>query len=153
MIFAEIPDKDVNPELFKIIVNNNIHGPCGAHNKKSPCMEVDDRGRLFCTKEFPKDFQDQTSLTEFSYPLYRRRSPENGGNTAIKMVKGKEVVVDNSMVVPYNSFLSKKYGGHINSEFCGSVVSVKYVYKYITKGPDRCIISTEVSQQVEEKQV
>ena len=156
MISAEIPDKMLNPELFKIIVKNNIHGPCGAINKQSPCMEVDDRGRLFCTKEFPKSFQDETSLTEFTYPKYRRRSPENGGNTAIKMLKGKEIVVDNSTVVPYNSFLSLKFDGHINIEFLESVVAVKYVYKYITKGPDRCIMSKKISdgsEVVGEKQV
>ena len=88
-------------------------------------METDDRGRLFCSKEFPKDFQDETSLTEFTYPKYRRRSPEAGGNTAVKLVNGREVVVDNSMVVPYNSYLSLKYdGAHINVEWIASVVSV-----------------------------
>ena len=89
MISAEIPNKDINPKLFKIVVQNNIHGPCGTINKNSPCMESDERGRLFCSKDFPKDFQDETTLTEYSYPKYRRRSPTNGGCTAIKMVKGK----------------------------------------------------------------
>ena len=147
MISAEIPDRELNPKLFETVVKNNIHGPCGVLNKKSPCMEADDRGKLFCTKEFPKDFQAQTSLTEFSYPKYRRRSPDDGGYTAVKMVRGQEVVVDNSTVVPFNSFLSLKYDGHINVEWIASVVSVKYAYKYITKGPDRCIISTKATDE------
>ena len=96
MISAEIPDKDVNPKLFETIVKSNIHGPCGAINRNSPCMETDDRGRLICSKEFPKDFQDETSLVEFSYKKYRRRSPEAESYTAIKKVKGREVVVDNN---------------------------------------------------------
>ena len=118
MISAEIPDKDINPRLYDIIVKNNIHGPCGKFNPDSPCMETDDRGRKFCSKEFPKDFQDSTSLTEFTYPKYRRRSPANGGRTAEKKVKGKLILVDNSLVVPYNSFLSEMFGCHANVEFC-----------------------------------
>ena len=153
MISAEIPDKDLNPDLFEIIVKNNIHGPCGKLNMNSPCMETDDRGRKFCSKEFPKDFQEKTNLTEHTYPKYRRRGPAEGGRTAVKMVKGKQIVVDNSMVVPYNSFLSKKFGAHINVEFCESVVAVKYVYKYITKGPDRCLMSTRVGEGGEQIEV
>ena len=148
IVSAEIPDPDVNPELYEIVVKNNIHGPCGNLNPGCPCMASDDRGRMFCTKEFPKEFQDETSLTDFTYPKYRRRSPANGGRTVVKMVKGKQIVLDNSSVVPYNSYLSKKYNAHINVEFVGSVVAVKYIFKYITKGPDRCIMSTK-SEEVE----
>ena len=49
-----------------------------------------------------------------------------------------------------NSFLSLKFDGHINIEFLESVVSVKYIYKYITKGTDRCIISTKTSTESEQ---
>ena len=142
IVCAEIPNKDINPKLFDIIIKNNIHGPCDTLNPNSPCM--DDRGKKYCTKEFPKAFQNETSLTEYTYPKYRRRSPENGGNTAVKMVmvRGVPIVVDNSTVVPYNSYLSLKYECHINIELLVSVVGVKYIYKYITKGPDRCLIIT-----------
>ena len=151
IVSAEIPDPDENPELFEIIVKNNIHGPCGHLHPKCPCMKSDDKGKLFCSKEFPKDFQDETSLTEYTYPKYRRRSPAKGGRTVVKMVKGKAIVMDNSAVVPYNSYLSKKYNAHINVEFVGSVVAVKYIFKYITKGPDRCIMSTKaVEEEVSE---
>ena len=143
IVSAEIPDKDVNPQLYEIIVKNNIHGPCGILNPACPCMEVDDKGRKFCSKDFPKPLEKETLLTEFTYPKYRRRPPGNGGNTAIKKVRGKEITVDNSLVVPYNSYLSLKFNAHINVEVVTSVVSVKYVFKYITKGPDRCVLSTK----------
>ena len=68
------------------------------------------------------------------------------------MVKGKQVTVDNSLVIPYNSFLSLMFDGHINIEFLESVVSVMYIYKYIPKGPDRCIISTRKSEESEKPQ-
>ena len=41
IVCAEIPDKTKNPQLYAIITSNNIHGPCGAMNPSSPCMEGD----------------------------------------------------------------------------------------------------------------
>ena len=141
IVSAEIPDPEKNPKLHKIISRNNMHGPCGKLNPKSPCMETNENGVSYCTKEFPKEFQEGTTVTEYSYPKYKRRSPANGGKTVKKFVSGKSITLDNSHVVPYNSFLSLKFDTHINVELVTSVVSVKYIYKYITKGPDRCIVT------------
>ena len=44
--------------------------------------------------------------------------------------------MDNSWVVPYNSYLLLKYNAPINVELCSTVKSVKYLYKYIYKGYD-----------------
>ena len=49
-ICAEIPDKTTNPRLHKIVMSHMIHGPCGALNKNSPCMDGNK-----CAKIFPKD--------------------------------------------------------------------------------------------------
>ena len=36
---AKIPNKDANLELYDIVVNNMIHGPCGKlYNPNAPCM-------------------------------------------------------------------------------------------------------------------
>jgi hypothetical protein len=36
---AEIPDKDTDLELYDIVVNNMIYGPCGEqYNPDAPCM-------------------------------------------------------------------------------------------------------------------
>ena len=67
IISAEIPNGDDDPLLHKIIISNMIHGPCGTFNPSSPCMKD---GK--CTKHYPR---------EDGYPLYRRRSPEDGGRT------------------------------------------------------------------------
>ena len=125
IVSAEIPDPEKNPKLHKIISRNNMHGPCGKLNPKSPCMEKNENGVIYCTKEFPKEFQEQTTVTEYSYPKYKRRSPANGGRTIKKFVSGKSITLDNSHVVPYNSFLSLKFDTHINVELVTSVVSVK----------------------------
>ena len=73
VVSAEIPDKKKNPNLFDIIIRNNIHGPCGrCFNDKSYCLEKTPNGRLVCTKDFPKDYQKETQVVEGGYPVYRR---------------------------------------------------------------------------------
>nr|GEX52546.1 helicase-like protein [Tanacetum cinerariifolium] len=36
-IFAEIPDKDKDPELYQIVTDHMMHGPCGAERPSRPC--------------------------------------------------------------------------------------------------------------------
>ena len=118
-----------------------IHGPCGAANPLSPCME---NGR--CTKGFPKQFQPITTMdTDNSYPVYRRRHPADGGRNITNPTTGRQI--DNSWVVPYSPFLSLRYNCHINVEVCVSPTAAKYLYKYVTKGPDRAMVSEEVDGQ------
>ncbi len=45
--------------------------------------------------------------------------------------------MDNRWIVPYNLHLTTKYHTHINVERCSSISAVKYLYKYVYKGPDR----------------
>merc|ERR1712082_78009 len=91
-------EKARRKSLWDIVLTNMIHGPCGALNPNCPCME-----NGACTKRFPKQFQARTSVSEeTSHPLYRRRSPEDGGRKAHKA--GHDI--DNRWVVPYNAYLS-----------------------------------------------
>ncbi len=52
-------------------------------------------------------------------------------------------VVDNRWIVPYNLHLATKYHVHINMEICSSIFAVKYMYKYVYKGPDRATTVVE----------
>jgi hypothetical protein len=103
--------------LYETITKNNIHGPCGKLKPDAMCMKDG-----VCSKNFPKQFTDYTYEAENGYPLYERK---NDGNY-IFIGKNK---IDNSWVVPYNSFLSTKYDCHINVEICTTVKAVKYIYK------------------------
>ncbi|CAH9123138.1 unnamed protein product, partial [Cuscuta epithymum] len=45
-----------------------MHGPCGPSRTNSPCMS---NGR--CTKHFPKKYNEETTIDDEGYPIYRRR--------------------------------------------------------------------------------
>jgi hypothetical protein len=83
-----------------------------------------------CSKNFPKEFQEQTVDAGDGYPLYAR--PDN----VITFITRAGVTVDNRLVVPYNRWLLFKFQAHINVEVCASVQAVKYLYKYFYKGHD-----------------
>ncbi|XP_044575237.1 uncharacterized protein LOC123259041 [Cotesia glomerata] len=138
IISAEIPDPSTDQLLFDIVTTNMIHGPCGTLNSSSPCM-ADGK----CTKNFPKDFTNDTVTNVDGYPIYRRRNPENGGKSFIKNIINTDIDIDNRWVVPYSPLLSKTYNAHINVEFCSSVKSIKYICKYVHKGSDMAVFRVE----------
>ena len=52
------------------------------------------------------------------------------------MVRKNGVLLDNRWVVPHNLETLKKYQAHINVEACNKTYLVKYLFKYVHKGPD-----------------
>uniref|UniRef100_A0ABD2WQX7 ATP-dependent DNA helicase n=1 Tax=Trichogramma kaykai TaxID=54128 RepID=A0ABD2WQX7_9HYME len=134
-ICAEIPVDDKH--LQKLVIKYMLHGP---HTPKTPCY-VENQEK--CKKKFPKNFQYETQFQKNGYPLYRRRKDESqifyykNANSNIK------IPVNNSMVVPYNPFLLKKYKCHINVEYCASIQSIKYIFDYLYKGSDRAYCKIE----------
>nr|CAH0113273.1 unnamed protein product [Daphnia galeata] len=104
-ICAEIPDKLTHPRLYASVMAHMIHGPCGAINKKSPCMD-------------------------------NNHYEENNWHSHILKRGNRPFEVDNRWVVPYNPWLLLKYDCHINLEFCASITTVKYIFKYVYKGHD-----------------
>ena len=143
VICAETPDPMVDPELHQIVISNMVHGPCGSINPED--------GR--CSKSYPKQFKADTQLRADSFPLYRRRSPEDGGQVAtINMrVMGSCVTqeIDNRWIVPYNKLLLRSLNCHCNVELCMSIKSIKYVLKYVHKGCDQATFALR-SDQVDE---
>ncbi|KAI5399296.1 hypothetical protein KIW84_064602 [Lathyrus oleraceus] len=140
MVRAEIPKLECEPQLHEAVVRHMIHGPCGIINRKSPCMKDG-----HCKKRYPKQFLDETRQGTDSYPEYRRRFDES-------VSLGKDRSVDNRWVVPYNPWLLLKYDCHINVEICSSIKSIKYLYKYVYKGPDRVAMEVHKGSYMDEVQ-
>ena len=132
-ICAEIPDIAADPLGFALVDEFMMHGPCGADNRRCPCMKNDK-----CCKNFPKPFQDETILDGFGFTIYRRR-PD--GRHVLK----NGVRLDNRNVVPYNMHFLKKYNANINVEWCNKSNMIKYLFRYVTKGIDRAKVYFEIT--------
>ncbi|RZC20082.1 hypothetical protein D0Y65_006782 [Glycine soja] len=83
IVLAEIPSQQDDPELYSLVKNHMVHGPCGSLNPGSPCMK---KGK--CSRFYPKMFQLHTILDADGFPVYRRR---NNGNA----IEKNGVIVDN----------------------------------------------------------
>ncbi|GJX43991.1 DNA helicase [Tanacetum coccineum] len=56
----------------------------------------------------------------------------------VHVMKG-ESKLDNCNVIPYNRALCLAFEAHINVEYCVCSMLIKYLFKYISKGPDRIL--------------
>ena len=106
----------------------------GALNLTAEYIVNNGRGRKKYKRGFPKPFYDETYLNKDGYPTYQRRN--NGRKWK---VKGFEA--NNRQIVPYNPFIYKTYGTHINIKIYTSIQAIKYIYKYVYKGYDIAIIT------------
>jgi hypothetical protein len=61
-ISAEFPDPSNDPQLYDVIKSNMVHGPCGAVNPQSKCME---HGK--CSKRYPRDLLAETQTGDDGY--------------------------------------------------------------------------------------
>ncbi|CAN1284552.1 hypothetical protein LINPERPRIM_LOCUS18650 [Linum perenne] len=127
-IASEMPDPSIDPMRYETVSKFMMHGPCGASNPNCPCVE---NGR--CKKNFPKSFTQETTFDEDGNVTYKR------ANTCITIDQGK-AILDNRSVVPYNRRILVKYQAHMNIEVCHKGRLIKYLFKYITKGPDQSIV-------------
>ncbi|XP_071726944.1 uncharacterized protein [Rutidosis leptorrhynchoides] len=128
IITAEIPSEKDDPEGFRAVTEYMLHGPCGGHHMNAPCI-IDRQ----CSKHFPKPYYAETTIDEDGYANYRRR------NNGVRFTKNN-TPLDNGFVVPYNRYLLLKYNAHINVEWCNRSLAIKYLFKYLNKGPDLATI-------------
>ena len=130
VVSAEVPDKDSDPELYRVVQACMVHGPCGALDPTCPCMN--DMGQ--CSKFYPKQPRQDKEMNVAGYPAYRRRElfPKPASNGEVQLVTrsvnhGKQ---DSMWIVPYNPYLLKKYQCHLNVEVCTTIKAVKDLHKY-----------------------
>ncbi|CAN1172159.1 hypothetical protein LINPERPRIM_LOCUS30907 [Linum perenne] len=136
-ISAKLPDPNIDPFGYETVSKFMIHGPCGISRPTSPCM---DDGR--CKKNFPKAYNSKTRLDNDASVTYKRR--DNGVT-----VDREGITMDNIYVVPYNRDLLVKYQAHMNVEMCHQGRLIKYLFKYVTKGPDRSSV-VAINQPIDE---
>ncbi|GJS98117.1 DNA helicase [Tanacetum coccineum] len=127
-ISAELPDPTQDPDGYRIISELMMHGPCGYANKNASCMKDGNK----CNRNFPKPYCNATYIDKDGFVHYRRR--ETNIDT-----ERQEVRLDNSYVVPFNRALCMRFYAHINVEYCGWTMLIKYLFKYISKGTDRVV--------------
>nr|GEV70818.1 DNA helicase [Tanacetum cinerariifolium] len=127
-VSAELPDPKVDAIGHRVISELMIHVPCGYANRNASCMKDESR----CNRNFPKSYCDKTYIDKDGFVHYRRR------DTGIQTQR-QSVSLDNQYVVPYNRTLCMRYYAHINVEYCGWTMLIKYLFKYISKGTDRVI--------------
>ncbi|GJZ91429.1 ATP-dependent DNA helicase PIF1-like protein [Tanacetum coccineum] len=74
-ISAEIPDKDDDPDLYKLVSDFMMHGPCGVDEPNQACM-ADGK----CTKHFPKKFTQRSSVDvqEMGWQIVHEEYEEHG---------------------------------------------------------------------------
>ncbi|GJZ46146.1 DNA helicase [Tanacetum coccineum] len=120
-ISAELPDPNIDPKGYNVVLEMMMHGPCGAVNLKAACMKGDK-----CSKKFPKKFNKKTFFDDNGHVHYRRR------DTSISATRNK-FKLDNSYVIPYNRDLLLAFRAHINVEYYGWSMLIKYLFKCISK--------------------
>ncbi|XP_071687648.1 uncharacterized protein [Rutidosis leptorrhynchoides] len=128
-VSAELPDPVTDPNGYKVVADMMMHDPCGLSNTKASCME-ETLQEPVCSKKFPKPFNENTYFDKDGFIHYRRR---NLGISADKKICS----LDNGYVVPYNRALCLRFHAHINVEWCGWTMLIKYLFKYISKGIER----------------
>nr|XP_043619723.1 uncharacterized protein LOC122591524 [Erigeron canadensis] len=128
IIAAEIPLESEDPDLYEAVSEFMLHGPCGADSPNASCTED---GK--CKKHFPRPFYQETTINADGYPVYQQR------NNRVFVQKGN-AKLHNGFVIPYNRYLLLKYKAHINVEWCNRSRAIKYLFKYLNKGPDRATI-------------
>ncbi|GJZ67944.1 DNA helicase [Tanacetum coccineum] len=123
------------PMGYKLVTELMMHGPCGAASPSATYMQEGS-----CSKHFPKTYNDRTFFDSNGHTHYQRR------DTGVHVMKG-ESKLDNCDVVPYNRALCLAFEAHINVEYCGWSMLIKYLFKYISKGPDRILAKISNSDE------
>ena len=143
VVSAELPARGVNDVLREKVLEHMLHNDCTV-NSECRC-----RQNGACKWKFPKDYQAFTVWSDDRlYPTMRRR---RGVQFEERRPNGRHV--NNRWIATYNPALLLKYDCHINVEVCSHIEAVKYLYKYIYKGPDRASVRAHGSWNQDEAAV
>nr|XP_043633374.1 uncharacterized protein LOC122604555 [Erigeron canadensis] len=102
------------------------------------------------TVEFQKRGLPHAHICLFFEEPDKLRNPEDIDRVISAEIPDEEV--DREFVVGYNPKLLKQYQGHMNIEWCNKLGAIKYLFKYINKGPDRITVGFPKKKQQSNKE-
>ncbi|GJU87880.1 DNA helicase [Tanacetum coccineum] len=91
-----------------------VHGPCGPTHTYAVCMKEGT-----CSKKFPKKYNNGTFFDKDRHVYYQRRESD-------VYVTRRGAEFDNSNIVPYKHELCLTFYAHINVEYCGWSMLIRY---------------------------
>jgi len=139
MISVQLSGPQLQPLLYAKVTKYMLYGPCGVDNPQAKYIV---NGKY--SKCFPKEYRERTDWAKNSYSLYAR--PNNG---SVFECNGARFT--NQYVVPYCPQLLLLFDCHLNVEISTGLETVKYLSKYIYKGPDRATMEISGGMQDEIK--
>ncbi|KAF7814861.1 uncharacterized protein G2W53_028830 [Senna tora] len=142
---ARIYNLPTADEIAALIVGDfdpeNVERDIIVKERSGTLQRIDELHPLYLPMQYPLMFprgedgyrQDvlfRTSFDEDGYCKYRHRDSGH-------FIEKSGIKLDNRFVVPYNPTLLLRYQAHINVEFCNQSRSIKYLFKYVSKGHDK----------------
>jgi hypothetical protein len=135
VVTAEVPNPSSDPVLHELVTKHMLHPQCDIDDSLG-CRRDKKNEVCSCVRYYPKDMSQDTVVFPDGYPRYRRR-----GRWTTKRRCG--TVVTDNWVVPYNAYLLRRYGCHLNCEICAHFRSFRYIYKYTYKAPDHTAVAID----------
>jgi len=137
MISAQFSDPQLQLLLYAKVTKYMLYGSCGVDNLQAKCMV---NGKY--SKRFPKEYRERTDWAKNSYSLYAR--PDN---SLVFECNGARFT--NQYMIPYCPQLLLLFDCYLNVEISARLKTIKYLSKYIYKGPDR--ITMEISDGMQDE--
>jgi len=131
-ITTDVPDPVHQRELHELVTTYMFHQECSER-----CINCE-TGK--CSKGYPMQFLENTRMDDGRGWIAIKR-PE-GGHTF--KWRGKEY--DNRRIVPYNPFMLKTMGCHVNVLPVCSLFQIAYLFKYVCKGLDQADVEFTLKQ-------
>ncbi|VDO19285.1 unnamed protein product [Heligmosomoides polygyrus] len=110
---AEVLNTTEEPELYDAVKKSMVHRRCGVFDPELLCMKD---GK--CSKKFPKELREATSVEFDGFPHLRRR------RRSVISIDG--IKYGDEWIDLYNPYLRLKYNSRINVEICAMITAVKY---------------------------
>ncbi|CAM9396698.1 unnamed protein product [Heterosigma akashiwo] len=139
VITCELADPESHPRLFQLQAKCMMHS-CGTPENPLACSVSGS-----CKYGYPHKFCDSTQLRKGAYPLWKRRDQGRSHTGA----GGREFT--NRDLLPTNPWLILLAAAHVFFELCIGFTCIKYVNKYINKGPDMATLGLQVEEEAEQK--